>query len=205
MPSRTKVPVRNSCPSALRLAVPLVSMLIPIGGCQNAAPTVVDRGESIGLGDFTVRVSRVEMLSVDVLGQLAQVLQAPPSSSFLSVVLRVDRESSEPESGSARPMAELVSDLMMGLTLEDGQGSRYQRPITVPSASFRMMRSAGSVSGMTPQDLAIMSRAQTSVRLPGDWVAVFSVPGDARDFQLLIRNRNRQGDQPRRVAVDLGR
>ena len=205
MQPTTRVRQRDSCPASLRMVIPLVAWLfLPLGGCQEGAPTVVNRGEPIALGLFAVSVSQVESLSASF---LEEALQAPPGSSFLAVRLRVDWGSSDRESRSVlpRPLDELVFDLMTGLTLEDGEGERYRRPLPLHSTAYRMMRSTGSMSTMTPQDLDILFRSDSSSRLPTDWVVVFSVSDDAQDFQLLIRNREARDDQPRRVAVALGR
>jgi hypothetical protein len=40
---------------------------------------------------------------------------------------------------------------------------------------------------------------------PTDWVLLFAVPEDSRNFILLVNNSHPLKDQPKKAAVELGR
>jgi hypothetical protein len=193
MLSTMKVPERDPWVASLRVFGPLVALLLlSLTGCREEAPTVVSRGEPIAVGALTMKVSQVEMLSAS---SLPGVSQAPPGMSFLVLVLRLEGDLSENGSRFVSPLDKVVLDLMTRLAVEDGEGQRYTHPAPLPFQQYRMIRSAG---------LGTMPSASTgATRLPGDWATLFTVPSDSRDFRLLVRNP--RGDQPRTVAVVLGR
>lgn len=184
------------------LALLLLGGILPLPACSRGEAAVYRRGEPFSLGSATVAVQRVESVSASYMANMGR--SAPDDVQFLAVFLQVQGPTAaEPGKRILTMTDKMVLNMMLRLAVEDAAGNRYTHPTPLSASQYNLMM-AGAGGAMSPEDFLAYSESSGSGP-PRDWVAIFAVPREARGLKLLIKNLRRVGDQPRLVAVDLGR
>lgn len=174
-----------------RLAFVVVVALL-LASC--AKPVPYSRGQAIPLGNITVTVSHAESMSPDYVGGPGSGM-AKKGEQLLVVYFRISRMSVQLERA--------ILPLRSMFSLIDGEGHKY-RGVPMSAGFFNQMRASRSMETMA--DFYNSGSLETMhEEFPTDWVLLFAVPDDSRNFSLLVNNSRPLKDQPKRAAVELGR
>jgi hypothetical protein len=162
-------------------AVAAAALTVACGGAQ---PAPFPRDEPIRLGPLELTVLELEPVPSPPPVPLSS-LRAHPGARPLAVFVEWAGLDGMAESERSRFLESFLEE---GVTLTDADGAEYR----AMSALTRPMYSIGDTRGMI------------GGTVPHDWVVVFHVAEDAREFALLVENPEPDGGGPELARVDLG-
>ncbi len=174
-----------------RLAFVVVLALL-LTSC--AKPVPYSRGQTIPLGNITVIVSHAESMSPDYAAGPASGM-AKKGQQILVVYFHISRMNVE--------VARAALPLRAMFSLVDGDGHKY-RAAPMPAGFFNQMRASRSMENMADYYNSSSPDALHE-EFPTEWVLLFAVPDDSRNFSLLVNNSRPLKDQPKQAVVELGR
>jgi hypothetical protein len=189
---------RSAVPKLFALPFTL-SLLLPFAvGCDGPPPEPesFSRGQAIPIASWTIKVSRVEVLSAQAIPSgTIQLLQS--GDKLVAVHIGIEFP------GSPEDVAGEFPRLLRSVRLEDDSGQSWRfRSAPLTEAHWRVAKS-GNAYGL--QDLEGWMNQMRSGQFLKSWVLTFFVPQESSGFTFFIDNYAPTDDQPRLAAIDLGR
>ncbi|HEV2426129.1 MAG TPA: hypothetical protein VGZ29_14965, partial [Terriglobia bacterium] len=161
--------------------------------CATKPPVPFSFRQTIPMGPYQVRVSQTELRAGPLFGGAGD-----PEINSLIIYLTIDGAESQGDAKNER-----VAHWLVRQKLLDGQGRRH-RGIPMPTRNYFNMAEAAAVR--TEHDFENWAFGQTLATGPTrEWVLVFPVSQESRDFKLLLRNPDRLNGQPETASVALDR
>jgi hypothetical protein len=162
-------------------------------GCgEEPKPANFSMREPIPLGDATLTVAYVEETS-----QLSPLFQKTAGYSQVVVFLSCKGFNLEKED----PNSMKNGLTLFSLTLAVAGDKQYRIATIIPETAYRLAQS--QLSGDLESALSAIERG--AGRPTEDWVAIFQVPEQSRNYTLFIKNPSVQKGQPQIAAVSLER
>ena len=173
--------------------VSYLGLVILLAACKSKPPVTYSENQAIPMGPYQVTVSRTESRAGPIFG-------GPGDPGVASLVVPLQVQGADSESNVARVP---VEGWLARQAVVDGQGRRH-RGIPMPTRNYFNM--AEAMAARTSQDVENWLYGQTVVTGPArDWVMIFPVPQDSRDFRLLMRNPEWVEGQPEVASVTIER
>jgi len=178
-----------------RVLLPLLLLLVA-QACAEPEPESFSRGEAIPIAEWTVKVSRVEVLSANSLPAAAiQLFQS--GEKLMAVHVQLEHE------GLAEEIPPSFARLLRSVRLEDETGTRWKlRSVPLTDTQWRMAKAGNEYTLGNLERWTGEIRTQQFLK---SWVLPFFVPQESRGFHFYIESYDRREGQPRLAVVDLGR
>lgn len=178
-----------------RVLLPLLLLLV-VQACAEPEPESFSRGQAIPIAEWTVKVTRVEVLSANSLPAAAiQLFQS--GEKLMAVHVRLEHE------GLSEEIPSSFTRLLRSVRLEDETGTRWKlRSVPLTDTQWRMSKAGNEYT------LGHLERWTGEIRTQQflkSWVLPFFVPQESRGFRFYIESYDRREGQPRLAVVDLGR
>ncbi|HET6374151.1 MAG TPA: hypothetical protein VFG76_12650 [Candidatus Polarisedimenticolia bacterium] len=183
-----------------RSAAAIVCLLCACSLSPPATPTRFARGAKIPLGAYTLVVTDVESMDASFFHQELPLTRPRPGEVYLSVAVTWDHKE-DFRATDEKAMDFMKAWILGRFKLQDATGTIYRDCTPIDANMFRAakMEQAGDDRAFFD---AIMKGREDPSR---EWVVIFTVPGKARGFTLLVDNLDWVEGQPRLAAIPLGR
>lgn len=164
-----------------------------LAACESKPPVAFSENQSIPMGPYRVTVSHTESRAGPMFG-------GPGDPGVTSLVVHLNIQGADSDSNVERVP---VGEWLARQAVVDSEGRRH-RVIPMPTRNYFNM--AEAMAARTSRDVENWLYGQTLVTGPTrDWVLIFPVPQDGRNFRLLMRNPDWVEGQPEVASVTLDR